>query len=197
MYQPEDPLQKALTLLGEILDARDSTPVELVVCGGAALRAIGLVSRATKDVDVLARRGEIDREVMGAWPLPDFLLDAVAEVATEMGLPRNWLNASTGMLTMALENLPTSVWSELVEHDYGTRLRIAFVSRRGLLFLKAHAAIDRDEKRDLSDLKAINPTPAEWQEVMDWLGKWNLLNEVNRTRFDQVTSELNLEKRNE
>ncbi len=177
MIQAEDPLQQALTMLGEILDTRDSAPVELVVCGGAALRAIGLVSRATKDVDVRARRDEIDREVIGAWPLPDFLLEAVAEVAREMRLPPNWLNASAGMMTMALEDLPVSVWSELHEHDYGPRLRIGFVGRKGLLFLKAHAAIDREEKRDLSDLNAIDPTPAEWQEVLDWLVKRSLVNE--------------------
>ena len=100
MNSSEDPLQRALTMLGGILDTRDSTPVELVVCGGAALRALGLVSRATKDVDVLARRGEIDREVMSAWPLPDFLLEAVAGVAGELRLPLNWLNASAGMMTV-------------------------------------------------------------------------------------------------
>ncbi len=197
MTQEEDPLQQALMLLGGILDARDSTPVELVVCGGAALRALGLVSRATKDVDVLARRGEIDREVRSAWPLPDFLLEAVAEVAGELRLPLNWLNASAGMMTMALEDLPASVWSELVEHDYGSRLRIAFVGRKGLLFLKAHAAIDREEKRDLFDLKAIDPTSAEWQEVLAWLLKLSLVNDGNRARLETVASELNMEDHHE
>jgi len=193
MNYTEDPLQRALMLLGGILDARHSTPVELVVCGGAALRAIGLVSRATKDVDVLARRGEIDREVMSAWPLPDFLLEAVAEVAGELRLPLNWLNASAGIMTMALENLPASVWSELVEYEYGSRLRIGFVGRKGLLFLKAHAAVDREEKRDLFDLKAIDPTTAEWQEVMAWLEKRCLVNDGNRARLYEVMSALKVE----
>jgi len=192
MSRTEDHLQKALSLLGGILEVRDTAPVELVVCGGAALRAIGLVSRPTKDVDVLARRGEIDREVMVAWPLPPFLLEAVAQVAAEMRLPTNWLNASTGMHTMALEHLPAPVWSDLVEQDYGSRLRIGFVGRKGLLFLKAHAAIDRNEKRDLFDLKAIDPTSAEWQEVLDWLEKRSLLNEGTRARLKEVASELGI-----
>jgi len=46
----------------------------LAVVGGSALLALGLVSRATKDVDVLAIVE--DRGLVSAQPLPAALLDA-------------------------------------------------------------------------------------------------------------------------
>jgi hypothetical protein len=47
-------LKRALDLLNEQLLLMDSPPVNLVVCGGSALIATGLVARTTQDVDVLA-----------------------------------------------------------------------------------------------------------------------------------------------
>lgn len=96
-------LDEALELLGEILESRQCPPRHLVVCGGAALRAAGIVSRVTRDVDVLAERGEVDGDLTAAWPLPEELKQAVAEVAVELKLPVDWLNASTSMLIGRLE----------------------------------------------------------------------------------------------
>lgn len=49
-------LEDALTLLGDRLRLAGLPPQEIVVCGGTSLIARGFVSRATKDVDILARR---------------------------------------------------------------------------------------------------------------------------------------------
>lgn len=62
--------------------ARHHPAQHFVVCGGASLLALGLVSRATtQDVDILARV-----EVTGLVtprPLPDWLLMAATEVGHE------------------------------------------------------------------------------------------------------------------
>ena len=47
-------LAKALKLLSGRLELDGSPPVDMVVCGGAALIALGLIVRMTKDVDVVA-----------------------------------------------------------------------------------------------------------------------------------------------
>ncbi len=47
-------LMEALQLLHEQLLLNDAPKTELVVCGGSALIATGLVSRTTQDVDIIA-----------------------------------------------------------------------------------------------------------------------------------------------
>ncbi len=133
---------------------------------GAALRATALVSRVTKDVDVIATRGEVDGEITPAWPLPDSLRKAVADVAAELALPAHWLNASTSMLVGPLEDLPPEVWADLHERAYGPRLRIAFVGRAGQIPLKLHAAVGRREARDLDDLIALAPDAEEFRRAL-------------------------------
>ena len=188
-----DELQKALSLLGEVLEGRGATPVDLVVCGGTALRAAGIVGRVTKDVDVLAQRGEVDRELMRAWPLPDFVKEAVSDVAKELRLPDDWLNASTSMLMLPLEELPPEMWSGMLERNYGPSLRIGFVGRVGLIYLKMYAATDRIEKRDVEDSKALAPTSEEWRNVVSWLQTRDLLDDAKRERLLGIQRQLGME----
>ncbi len=58
----------------------------MVVCGGSALIALGLIQRATKDVDVVALM-DSERRLVSPAPLPGSLLKAAKEVARDMGLP--------------------------------------------------------------------------------------------------------------
>jgi hypothetical protein len=75
-----------------LLDERHT----IAVGGGSALIALGLVSRATRDVDVVAvLRG---KELVSAEPLPASLLDAANIVARDFGLPSQWLNAEPAPL---------------------------------------------------------------------------------------------------
>ena len=47
-------LNEALTLLNEQLILNDAPATEIVVCGGSALIATGLIPRTTQDVDIVA-----------------------------------------------------------------------------------------------------------------------------------------------
>jgi hypothetical protein len=62
-----------LLALGEQLAARGES-YTLAVVGGSALLALGLISRPTRDVDILAIVE--NRELVSAQPLPATLLDA-------------------------------------------------------------------------------------------------------------------------
>ncbi len=47
-------LERALQSLAVRLNENDSGPYEIVICGGSALILSGLLTRTTKDVDVVA-----------------------------------------------------------------------------------------------------------------------------------------------
>lgn len=190
MRARNDELSEALSLLGEVLEGRGAPPLRLIVCGGTALRAMGIVARVTKDVDVLARRGEVDGDLIPAWPLPDEVKEAVAEVATELRLPSNWLNASTSMLMMPLEELPAELWAEIQEQAFGRCLRIGFVGRVGQIHLKMYASLGRVEQRDVDDLVALAPTAEEWERVAKWLRDGELLDAAGEQRLAEVLKEV-------
>ncbi len=102
-----DKLNEALTLLGRRLELKNSPPLDLIVCGGSALIIAGIVSRTTKDVDILgigylSANGKLD--IKESKPLPVLLEETAQEVAQDLGLEKNWLN--TGPSDLVRFGLP-------------------------------------------------------------------------------------------
>ena len=96
MLESKAAIERVLRALAERLDLARTPPVELAVCGGAALHIRGLAAHGvTKDVDAFAlvrRRGR--RKVLHkATPLPPFLLREAAVVARDFDLDPDWLNS--------------------------------------------------------------------------------------------------------
>jgi hypothetical protein len=164
-----DIVHESLTLLGELLEGRRLRPLHLVVSGVSALLAAEIVSRTTHDVDVIAMRGEVDGDIIDAYPLPEFLKECVREVAEEKRLRPNWLNAATAMLMIDLRRFPADFLSELVERSYGGWLRVSYIGRSGQIYLKFYAAVARSEARDLGDLRALAPDADEAERTARWL----------------------------
>lgn len=162
-------VHESLTLLGELLAERRARPLHLVVSGGSALLAAEIVSRTTHDVDVIAMRGEVDGDVIGAHPLPEFLKECAREVAEEKGLRPNWLNAATALLMIDLHRFPADFLGDLIERSYGDWLRVSFIGRSGQIYLKFYAAVARSEARDLGDLHALAPDATEAERTARWL----------------------------
>lgn len=69
----------------------DAEPQHLVVCGGSALIATGLVPRTTQDVDVVAIFK--NSNLANPDPLPETLTNAASTTAKLLSLPENWLNS--------------------------------------------------------------------------------------------------------
>jgi hypothetical protein len=160
-------LDRALGLLGELLVTREHPPQQFAVCGGSSLLALGLVSHTTKqDVDILARI-EADRLVTPR-PLPAWLRAAAEEVGRQLDLPRGWLNDEVADETLFRCGLPEGLPQRLTWKDYGPRLRIGYISRRDQIFLKLHAAVDRDGGRHLQDLLELRPTASELLDAARW-----------------------------
>lgn len=84
-------LDEALRLLESRLRIKGSGPLRLVVCGGSALIAAGLITRATQDVDIVALMDGRE-QLVNPNPLPAVLLEAASEVAQILGLKDDWLN---------------------------------------------------------------------------------------------------------
>lgn len=88
------PLADALRALGALLEANGQAEY-LVVVGGVAMNLRGFHSRATADVDVIAR-GEWSAEgtpmLFTPEPLPVPLRSAILRVARDFGLSDDWMN---------------------------------------------------------------------------------------------------------
>lgn len=161
-------LEQALRLLGNLLATRKDAAFWLVVCGGSALLAQEIISRSTEDVDILAMRdwdGGVDR----AYPMPEALKVAAAEVADELHLGGNWLNSAASFHFPDLHLLPASFWQELETRDYGNYLKISFVARPGQIQLKLYAALNRAEPRDFEDLRNLAPDASETESSLRWI----------------------------
>ena len=71
-------LHEALNLLHDQLILLNAPAIELVVCGGSALIATGLILRTTQDVDILALMEK--NQLESSIPLPPYLIEAADKV---------------------------------------------------------------------------------------------------------------------
>lgn len=160
-------LHRALTLLGELLEVRGHPPQSFVVCGGSSLLALGLVRRTTtQDLDILAKiEGDT---LVTPRPLPLWLTEAANDVGRQLDLPEKWFNAQVAEETLFSCGLPPGLQQRLTIQRYGSKLWIGFIGRRDQIFLKLHAAVDRDGGRHLQDLLDLNPTADELLDAANW-----------------------------
>jgi hypothetical protein len=155
--------EQLLNALGEQLAAHGES-YTLAVVGGSALLALGLISRATRDVDVLAIVD--DNELMSAQPLPAALLDAAHTVARDFGLADDWLNPGpTSLLDLGL---PDGFYERAQYRVYGPGLEILFASRVDQIHLKLYATVDQGAGKHLDDLEALQPTEQELLNAARW-----------------------------
>lgn len=160
-----DRLNDALTLLGERLRLSGGEPQELVVCGGSSLIARGYVSRATRDVDVVARRLR-GAELVSAKPLPKVVVAAASRVAADLGLPSNWLN--NGPADLFEMGLPAGFSTRLEAQAYGSHLTVWFTGRVDQIHFKLYAAADQGGGRHVTDLLVLSPTADELLAAAHW-----------------------------
>jgi hypothetical protein len=152
-----------LSALADQLGSAGAT-YDLVVVGGSALLALGLISRPTQDVDVVALTGA--RGLLSADPLPDALIQARDRVARDFALPLTWLNSGpTALLDFGL---PDGFEGRVSIRDYGPSLRVRFASRFDQVHLKLYALVDQGPGKHEADLRALDPTPKELLAAALW-----------------------------
>jgi uncharacterized nucleotidyltransferase DUF6036 len=130
---------------------------EAVVIGGAALNLLGLMSRPTKDCDILHPE------------LPVAIAEAARAFVVEMRaagevLQDDWLN--NGPATLA-HVVPDGWMTRLQPVFSGTALELSTLGRGDLLRSKIFALCDRGI--DLGDCIALAPSADELRELAPWL----------------------------
>jgi hypothetical protein len=146
----------------------EGLPIGLVVCGGTALVALGLLNRTTKDADVLGTVEDTEEgfTIKRIEKFPEWLIKASEKVERDFSLPENWLNL--GPASQIETGLPPGFTTRLVKKNYGEYLTIYFISRTDQIYFKLYAAVDRNDyhTQDLFDLK---PAEKELEDAAKWV----------------------------
>jgi hypothetical protein len=151
MWPPE-----TVTRFDAFLEAR-GLELDAVVVGGAALALLGIVSRRTRDFDVMYP--PLSAEIVEA-------ARAFAHAVRTEGdvLADDWLNNGPSSLA---DDLPTG-WLERTQLVFaGRAVTLRTLGRLDLLRSKLFALCDRGT--DLGDCLALRPTAAELDEIALWL----------------------------
>jgi hypothetical protein len=156
-------LNEALMLINEHLILDDAPATEIVVYGGSALIATGLVPRTTQDVDIVAlMKAEV---LVDSEPLPEYLIEAADRVGKVLNLPVDWLN--NGPASQFQMGLPQGFQERLTTVIVGKKLTVHYIGRYDQIFFKTFASADRGGYH-VSDLKALNPTEEELIAAAKW-----------------------------
>jgi len=161
-----DDITEMLSALGELLGAR-GLRYELVLIGGASLQLRGVISRPTRDADVLAAR--VNDRIVAMPSLPEDLRAAVRDVGEAYGAAPDWLN--TGPQSLIDLGLPPGFEARLERRDFAPGLVIWLAGRYDLVCFKLYAAADEwpTRGRHLQDLAALAPGAAELAQAARWV----------------------------
>lgn len=163
MTMGSNELEETLSALGEQL-ADIGSRYEIVVVGGSALLALGIVARTTRDVDVVAL---VDSEkLLSAQPLPEELQLAAQRVGRDLGLEEGWFNSVAGHLFDL--GFPAGFWERVVTKRYGEALTVHFANRTDLIHFKLYAMADGLNPKHETDLRVLDPTQHELMEAAVW-----------------------------
>jgi hypothetical protein len=155
--------EAALTTLGKVLAAR-GIRYEVVAVGGGALSILGLITRPTRDIDIVAVVR--DGELVSAKDLPDDLVRATADVAQTLGLASDWLNSGpTSLLDLGL---PDGFEKRMIARRY-EGLTVHLAGRLDQIFFKFYAAVDQGPRsKHVDDLRRLGPTASELLSAAEW-----------------------------
>jgi len=157
------PLNEALQALSEALEARH-LEYELVAVGGSSLLLLGLITRATRDLDIVAMVE--GGEYVPSANLPAPLVEAVRDIGEVLGIGADWLNS--GPASLMDFGLPEGFAERAEVRDFGA-LTLHLASRTDQIYLKLYAAVDQGpHSKHVDDLRALDPSPDELRGAAAW-----------------------------
>lgn len=163
-------VEAALLTVGELLE-QEGERFAIVIIGGAALQLLGVISRSTGDVDMIAFAdppATHARLVRPPAQLPPALTRAILAVAKDRNLPKNWLNADPAGQWNSPSPLPPGFETRVTWRSFAA-LDVGLPGRLDFICLKLEAAADqlntkqRTSNRHFIDLEALAPTPGEFE----------------------------------
>ncbi len=156
-------LEESLGVLGESLAER-GVIFEIVAVGGGSLLLLGLTSRPTADLDIVAFI-EAGRYLKPSI-LPADLADAARATARVVGIREDWINV--GPAALLDFGLPAGFANRTVERRYGG-LVVHLAGRQDQVFLKLYAAVDQGpSSKHFQDLVALSPSREELLDAARW-----------------------------
>lgn len=155
--------EPTLAALGQLLAER-GLRYELFAIGGGALHLLGLISRPTRDIDVV---GVVKGPTVVPFAaLPSPLARAVADIAAIFRLTPDWFNA--GPHSLADLGLPEGALKRAHRRQWGG-LVLHIADRRDQVFFKLYAAVDQGPRsKHFEDLRRLRPTVAELRAAAAW-----------------------------
>jgi hypothetical protein len=163
MREALDGFDEPLTVLGQLLQERGQR-YALLAIGGGALQLLGLISRPTRDIDVVALVEGRDLVALDGLPTP--LQRAVEDSAALLQLPKTWFNA--GPRSLMDFGLPGGVLERAHPRGWGG-LTLFIADRRDQIFFKLYAAVDQGPRsRHFEDLRRLQPTTDELKAAAAW-----------------------------
>ncbi len=153
--------KETLTRFDAFLAERRLT-LDAVVVGGAALGLLGVISRETRDCDII--HPALSEEVRRA------AIEFAAQTRKRGELlDDEWLNNGPASLVAVLP----AGWLDRVEVVFsGAALTLRCLGRQELLMSKTFALCDR--ALDLQDCVALAPTPEELDVITPWLERQDI-----------------------
>jgi hypothetical protein len=166
-------IKSHLARLAEVLSFPDA--VEILLIGGAAGVLTGQLaaSRTTVDCDVIEYLPKLAQQAV---------LDAAVTVASERGLPDDWLNSRAMQLNILPDGWRTR---KVLVYCYG-QLKVFALSRKDLIATKFYAG----HPRDLEDIAAMSPTADELSFARIYLGMLRVPS--RQAHLDQVETATHL-----
>lgn len=163
MLSQPDSFEEPLTVLGQLLEER-GLRFELLAIGGGALQLLGLITRTTRDIDVVALVE--DGIALPVVALPGPLRAAVADTARVLRLPNDWLN--TGPRSLMDFGLPPGSLGRAHRREWGG-LVLHLADRRDQICFKLYAAVDQGPRsKHFDDLRRLRPTADELRAAAAW-----------------------------
>ncbi len=161
-------IDKIFNALDRQIGVHSGLPFSIVVCGGTALAALGLIRRTTKDVDIL---GEVifkekKIEIKKIDRLPQWFTAASEKVGRDFGLIKYWID--TGPAFQLEQGLPEGFAERLVPKKYGKYLTVYFISRIDQIYLKLFASLDYGGYH-VEDFFKLNPSKEEILMAARWV----------------------------
>ena len=155
--------EEPLAGLGQLLEERERR-YELLAIGGGALQLLGLITRSTKDIDVVALVEDGIAIPIPALPGP--LRQAVEDTARVLRLPPEWFNA--GPRSLMELGLPDGSVKRSHRRQWGG-LILHLADRRDQVFFKLYAAVDQGPRsKHFDDLRRLGPTVEELRAAASW-----------------------------
>ena len=168
MIIERDAIDRIFRALNDQIGIQGGFAIGLVVCGGTALTALGLIIRTTKDVDVLGlvKEDGAGIHIKKIENFPEWFCKAATIVQRDFDLPENWINL--GPAPQVELGLPEGFESRLIKKKYGDYLSIYYISRIDQVYFKLYAAVDRNDYHT-DDLFALEPTIEEIEKASEWV----------------------------